>query len=103
MRRNALLVKSQTGKCHVGGVGGTPGVVSVDVADPQAPKYQVFADFLPIKTSSKISRLQNLPKIEKIRPSNAKVRFLMDVGSILGAVFDEMFKLFRKTPKARFY
>ena len=39
VRRNALLVKSQTGKCKVGGAGWGPGVVPTDVP---TKKYMVL-------------------------------------------------------------
>ena len=46
---------------------------------------------------------KTFPKSQKSDPRTPKHRFLMELGSILKAIFDQSFKIFQKTPKARFY
>ena len=73
------------------------------VADPQTPNVGFSIDFLAIENSSKIRLLKNPVKIEKIGPRTPNLKFVMDFGSILGLIFHEIYKMFRKAPKARFY
>ena len=65
--------------------------------------YDFWLTFRRSKIHQKSDSSKTFPKSQKSDPRAPNVGFLMDFGAILGAIFDEMFKLFRKTPKARFY
>ena len=74
---------------------------------PWPPQAANFVDFRPTfrrsKTHQKSDSSKTLPKSQKSDPRAPKVKFLMDFGNILGTIFDQFFKLFQKTPTARFY
>ena len=80
VRRNALLVKSQTGKCQVGvgqgGEGGTPGVVS---ADPGYPRWvcwaRVWLTSVDFPTFSRFRRQEyvNLATISNVLVKNMSI------------------------------